>query len=132
MKLVNEFKSFAMRGSVVDMAVGIIIGAAFGKIVSSFVNDVIMPPIGLLVGGIDFSDLVLTLKAATESAPAVVLKYGAFINTVIDFVIIAWAIFMVIKAMNTLKKKEEAKPAAPPKPSDEVVLLAEIRDLLKK
>lgn len=132
MKLINEFKSFAMRGNVVDMAVGIIIGAAFGKIVSSFVNDVIMPPIGLLVGGIDFSNLVLTLKAATESAPAVVLKYGAFINTVIDFVIIAWAIFMVIKAMNTLKKKEEAKPAAPPKPSDEVVLLAEIRDLLKK
>lgn len=132
MKLINEFKSFAMRGNVVDMAVGIIIGAAFGKIVSSFVNDVIMPPIGLLVGGIDFSDLVLTLKAATESAPAVVLKYGTFINTVIDFVIIAWAIFMVIKAMNTLKKKEEAKPAAPPKPSDEVVLLAEIRDLLKK
>lgn len=132
MKLVNEFKSFAMRGSVVDMAVGIIIGAAFGKIVSSFVNDVIMPPIGLLVGGIDFSDLVLTLKAATESAPAVVLKYGTFINTVIDFVIIAWAIFMVIKAMNTLKKKEEAKPAAPPKPSEEVVLLAEIRDILKK
>jgi large conductance mechanosensitive channel len=132
MKLINEFKSFAMRGNVVDMAVGIIIGAAFGKIVSSFVNDVIMPPIGLLVGGIDFSDLALTLKAATESAPAVVLKYGVFINTVIDFVIIAWAIFMVIKAMNTLKKKEEAKPATPPKPSDEVVLLAEIRDLLKK
>ncbi len=132
MKLINEFKSFAMRGNVVDMAVGIIIGAAFGKIVSSFVNDVIMPPIGLLVGGIDFSDLALTLKAATESAPAVVLKYGVFINTVIDFVIIAWAIFMVIKAMNTLKKREEAKPAEPPKPSEEVVLLAEIRDLLKK
>lgn len=132
MKLINEFKSFAMRGNVVDMAVGIIIGAAFGKIVSSFVNDVIMPPIGLLVGGIDFSDLALTLKTATESAPAVVLKYGVFINTVIDFVIIAWAIFMVIKAMNTLKKKEEAQPAAPPKPSEEVVLLAEIRDLLKK
>lgn len=132
MKLITEFKSFAMRGNVVDMAVGIIIGAAFGKIVSSFVNDVIMPPIGLLVGGIDFSDLALTLKTATESAPAVVLKYGVFINTVIDFVIIAWAIFMVIKAMNTLKKKEEAQPAAPPKPSEEVVLLAEIRDLLKK
>jgi large conductance mechanosensitive channel len=132
MKLINEFKSFAMRGNVVDMAVGIIIGAAFGKIVSSFVNDVIMPPIGLLVGGIDFSDLALTLKTATESAPAVVLKYGVFINTVIDFVIIAWAIFMVIKAMNTLKKKEAAQPAAPPKPSEEVVLLAEIRDLLKK
>lgn len=132
MKLINEFKSFAMRGNVVDMAVGIIIGAAFGKIVSSFVNDVIMPPIGLLVGGIDFSELSITLKAATESAPAVILKYGMFINTIIDFVIIAWAIFMVIKAMNSLKKKEEEKPAAPPKPSEDIVLLAEIRDLLKK
>jgi len=132
MKLINEFKAFAMRGNVVDMAVGIIIGAAFGKIVSSFVNDVIMPPIGLLVGGIDFSDLSLTLKAATETAPAVVLKYGVFINTVVDFIIIAWAIFMVIKAMNSLKKKEEQKPSAPPKPSEEVVLLTEIRDLLKK
>lgn len=132
MKLINEFKAFAMRGNVVDMAVGIIIGAAFGKIVSSFVNDVIMPPIGLLVGGIDFSDLSITLKTATDAAPAVILKYGAFINTVIDFIIIAWAIFVVIKAMNSLKKKEEEKPAAPPKPNDEVVLLTEIRDLLKK
>lgn len=132
MKLINEFKSFAMRGNVVDMAVGIIIGAAFGKIVSSFVNDVIMPPIGLLVGGIDFSELALTLKAATDTAPAVILKYGVFINTIIDFIIIAWAIFMVIKAMNTLKKKEEEKPASPPAPSEDVVLLTEIRDLLKK
>jgi large conductance mechanosensitive channel len=131
MKLINEFKSFAMRGNVVDMAVGIIIGAAFGKIVSSFVNDVIMPPIGLLIGGIDFSDLSLTLKSATESAPSVVLKYGVFINTVIDFLIIAWAIFMVIKAMNTLKKREEEKPVAAPKPSEEVLLLTQIRDLLK-
>ncbi len=132
MKLINEFKSFAMRGNVVDMAVGIIIGAAFGKIVSSFVNDVIMPPIGLLVGGIDFSELALTLKAATDTAPAVILKYGVFINTIIDFIIIAWAIFMVIKAMNTLKKKEEEKPASPPAPSEDIVLLTEIRDLLKK
>lgn len=132
MKLISEFKSFAMRGNVADMAVGIVIGAAFGKIVSSFVNDVIMPPIGLLVGGIDFSDLSITLKAATESAPAVVLKYGMFINTIIDFVIIAWAIFMVIKAMNSLKKKEEEKPASPSKPSEDIVLLSEIRDLLKK
>jgi len=121
-----------MRGNVVDMAVGIIIGAAFGKIVSSFVNDVIMPPIGLLVGGIDFSELALTLKAATDTAPAVILKYGVFINTIIDFIIIAWAIFMVIKAMNSLKKKEEEKPASPPAPSEDVVLLTEIRDLLKK
>lgn len=132
MKLISEFKSFAMRGNVVDMAVGIIIGAAFGKIVSSFVNDVIMPPVGLLVGGIDFSDLVFTLKAATETAPAVILKYGVFINTVIDFIIIAWAIFMVIKAMNSLKKKEEEKQAPPSAPSEDVVLLTEIRDLLKK
>lgn len=132
MKLISEFKSFAMRGNVVDMAVGIIIGAAFGKIVSSFVNDVIMPPVGLLVGGIDFSDLVFTLKAATETAPAVILKYGVFINTVIDFIIIAWAIFMVIKAMNSLKKKEEEKLAPPSAPSEDVVLLTEIRDLLKK
>ncbi len=131
MKLIQEFKAFAMRGNVVDMAVGIIIGAAFGKIVSSLVNDVIMPPIGLLVGGIDFSNLSITIKEAFENSPAVVIKYGVFINTVIDFVIVAWAIFMVIKAMNSLKKKEEAKPAAPPKPSDEVVLLGEIRDLLK-
>ncbi len=131
MKLLQEFKSFAMRGNVVDMAVGIIIGAAFGKIVSSIVNDVIMPPIGLLVGGIDFSNLSITLKDAVENSPAVVIKYGVFINTVIDFIIVAWAIFMVIKAMNSLKKKEEAKPAAPPKPSEEVILLGEIRDLLK-
>jgi large conductance mechanosensitive channel len=132
MKIVSEFKAFAMRGNVVDMAVGIIIGAAFGKIVSSFVNDIIMPPIGLLVGGIDFSDLSITLKTATESAPANLIKYGMFINSVIDFLIIAWAIFMVIKAMNSMKKKEEARPSAPPKPSEDIVLLTEIRDLLKK
>jgi large conductance mechanosensitive channel len=132
MKLLNEFKTFAMRGNVADMAVGIIIGAAFGKIVTSLVNDVIMPPIGLLVGGIDFSNLTIMLKAATETSPAVVLKYGLFISTIIDFVIVAWAIFMVIKGMNSFKKKEAAAPAAPPAPSDEVVLLTQIRDLLKK
>ena len=131
MKLLQEFKAFAMRGNVVDMAVGIIIGAAFGKIVSSIVSDVIMPPIGLLVGGIDFSNLSITLKEAVDNSPAVVIKYGVFINTVIDFIIVAWAIFMVIKTITSLKKKEEAKPAAPPKPSDEVVLLSEIRDILK-
>lgn len=130
--MLQEFKAFAMRGNVVDMAVGIIIGGAFGKIVSSFVGDVIMPPIGLLLGGVDFSDLALTLKAAEEGQPAVMLKYGMFINTVIDFIIIAFAIFMVIKAMNTLKKKEEVKPAAPPEPPADVKLLTEIRDLLKK
>lgn len=132
MSMIKEFKAFAMRGNVVDMAVGIIIGGAFGKIVSSFVGDVIMPPIGLLLGGVDFSDLALTLKAAEGDQPAVMLKYGMFINTVIDFIIIAFAIFMVIKAMNTLKKKEEEKPAAPPEPPADVKLLTEIRDLLKK
>lgn len=132
MKMLQEFKAFAMRGNVVDMAVGIIIGGAFGKIVSSFVGDVIMPPIGLLLGGVDFSDLALTLKAAEGNQPAVMLKYGMFINTVIDFIIIAFAIFMVIKAMNTLKKKEEEKPTAPPEPPADVKLLTEIRDLLKK
>lgn len=132
MSMIKEFKAFAMRGNVVDMAVGIIIGGAFGKIVSSFVGDVIMPPIGLLLGGVDFSDLALTLKSAEGDQPAVMLKYGMFINTVIDFIIIAFAIFMVIKAMNTLKKKEEEKPAAPPEPPADVKLLTEIRDLLKK
>lgn len=131
MKILQEFKSFAMRGNVVDMAVGIIIGAAFGKIVSSIVNDIIMPPIGLLLGGVDFSNLSVILKEAAENSPAVMIKYGVFINTVIDFVIVAFAIFMMIKFMNSLKKKEEAKPAAPPAPSEEVVLLSQIRDLLK-
>ncbi len=126
MKLIQEFKTFAMKGNVVDMAVGIIIGAAFGKIVTSLVNDVIMPPIGMLVGGIDFGGLSIALKEG------VVIKYGMFINTIIDFTIVAFAIFMMIKAINRLKKKEEEKPAAPAKPSDEVLLLSEIRDLLKK
>lgn len=132
MSMMKEFKEFAMRGNVVDMAVGIVIGGAFGKIVSSFVNDVLMPPIGILLGDMDFSKLGVTIKEATETAEAVVVKYGAFLNTVIDFVIVAFAIFMVIKAMNNLKKKEEAKPAAPPAPSNEETLLTEIRDLLKK
>jgi large conductance mechanosensitive channel len=131
MGMMQEFKSFAMRGNVVDMAVGIIIGGAFGKIVASFVNDVIMPPIGMLIGGVDFSDLALTLKEAVGEAPAVIIKYGAFIQTLVDFTIIAFAIFLAVKAMNNLKKKEEEKPAAPPAPSKEEVLLTEIRDLLK-
>jgi len=131
MSMMSEFKSFAMRGNVVDMAVGIVIGGAFGKIVSSFVNDVLMPPIGMLMGGVDFGDLVVVLKAATEEAGAVTLNYGAFIQTVLDFVIIAFAIFMVVKAMNNMKKKEEEAPAAPPKPSAEVELLTEIRNSLK-
>jgi large conductance mechanosensitive channel len=131
MSMMKEFKQFAMRGNVVDMAVGIIIGAAFGKIVSSLVNDVIMPPIGLLLGGVDFSSFMITLKQAMGDVPAVTLNYGVFINTVIDFVIVAFAIFMVIKGMNRLKKKEEEAPAAPPAPTKQETLLAEIRDLLK-
>ncbi|MCU0363008.1 MAG: large-conductance mechanosensitive channel protein MscL [Bacteroidales bacterium] len=132
MKLLDEFKAFAMRGNVVDLAVGIIIGAAFGKIVSSVVADLIMPPIGLLVGGVNFTDLKIVMKAATETAPAVTLNYGNFIQVVFDFVIVAFSVFLVIKAMNAAKKKEEAAPAAPPAPSKEETLLAEIRDLLKK
>ena len=132
MSMMSEFKSFAMRGNVVDMAVGIVIGAAFGKIVSSFVNDVLMPPIGMMMGGVDFSDLAIVLKDAVGETAAVTVNYGAFIQTVLDFLIIAFAIFMVVKAMNNLKKKEEAAPEAPPKPSAEVELLTEIRDSLKK
>ena len=132
MSMLQEFKKFAMRGNVVDMAVGIIIGAAFGKIISSFVADVLMPPIGLLIGGIDFSNLAITIKAAAGGAAAVTLNYGKFIQSVVDFLIIAFAIFMAIKGMNTLKKKEEEAPAPPPAPSTEEVLLGEIRDLLKQ
>lgn len=132
MSMMSEFKSFAMRGNVIDMAVGIVIGGAFGKIVSSFVNDVLMPPIGMLMGGVDFSDLAVVLKEASGDVAAVTLSYGSFIQTVVDFLIIAFAIFMVVKAMNNLKKKEEASPEAPPKPSAEVELLTEIRDALKK
>ncbi len=128
MSMIKEFKEFAMRGNVVDLAVGIIIGAAFGKIVSSLVNDVLMPPIGILVGGVDFSNLAITLRQAAEGAPAVVIRYGLFINAIIDFIIVAFAIFLLIRAINTLKKKEEAAPAAPPR---QEVLLTEIRDLLK-
>jgi len=131
MSMLQEFKQFAMRGNVVDMAVGIIIGGAFGKIVSSFVGDVMMPPLGLLIGGVDFTDLSITLSAATADVPAVVLGYGKFVQTVIDFLIIAFAIFLLVKGMNTLQKKEEAKPAAPVPPPAQEVLLGEIRDLLK-
>jgi large conductance mechanosensitive channel len=125
--VLKEFKDFAMRGNVVDMAVGVIIGAAFGKITSSLVNDVMMPPIGMLLGGVDFSDRAVTLRAATPEVPAVLVKYGVFINTVIDFIIVAFAIFLVVKLMNTLKKTEPPPPAAPTK---EEVLLTEIRDAL--
>jgi large conductance mechanosensitive channel len=132
MSMMKEFREFAMRGNVVDMAVGIVIGGAFGKIVTSFVNDILMPPIGMAIGGVDFSDLAMVLKEASGEAEAVTVNYGAFIQTTLDFIIIAFAIFMVIKAMNSMKKKEEEAPAEPPKPSAEETLLTEIRDLLKK
>jgi large conductance mechanosensitive channel len=132
MKLVDEFKTFAMKGNVVDMAVGIIIGAAFGKIVSSMVIDIIMPPLGLLIGGVNFTDLKVILKAASDAGPAVTWNYGNFIQVCFDFLIVALSVFMVIKAINTAKKKEEAKPATPVPPSYEESLLSEIRDLLKK
>jgi len=132
MSMMQEFKTFAMRGNVVDMAVGIVIGGAFGKIISSFVADVIMPPIGLLIGGVNFANLAITMKEAVGDSAAVTLNYGKFIQTVFDFLIIAFAIFMVIRAMNSLKKKEEEAPEAPPKPTKEEILLTEIRDALQK
>jgi len=130
MSLMSEFKQFAVKGNMIDLAIGIIIGIAFGKIVSSFVQDVIMPPIGLLLGNVDFADLAVILKPAVGDTPAVTLKYGAFITTIIDFVIIAFVVFMLIKAINMMKRKEEEKPA-PPAPSKEEILLTEIRDILK-
>lgn len=135
MSVLNEFKTFAMRGNVVDLAVGVVIGGAFGAIVTSLVGDLFMPVVGILTGGIDFSKAALVLKEASADGktPAVLFGYGKFIQSVINFVIVAWAIFMLVKAMNTLKKKEEAAPPpAPPAPSAEEKLLAEIRDLLKK
>jgi large conductance mechanosensitive channel len=139
----KEFREFAMRGNVVDMAVGIIIGAAFGAIVGSLVSDVIMPPIGLLLGNIDFSNLFLVLKQGTTPAPyvslaaaqnagAVTLNYGLFVNKVISFLIVAFAVFLLVKGMNTLKRKQVEKPAEASKPSEEVVLLTQIRDALSK
>lgn len=133
MSMVQEFKQFAMRGNVVDLAVGVIIGAAFGKIVSSLVADVVMPVLGMIVGGIDFSDMAITLKAAEGETPAVLLSYGKLVQATFDFMIVAFAIFMVVKGINRMKKAEEAAPPPPPPgPSNEEVLLAEIRDLLKK
>lgn len=134
MSMVKEFREFAMRGNVVDLAVGVVIGAAFGKIVSSLVGDVITPALGLVIGGVDFSDLAITLKAAAGDAPAVLLNYGKFIQSIFDFVIIAFAIFAIVKLINRLKRQEAAAPAAPaapPPPTAEEKLLTEIRDLLK-
>lgn len=134
MKILQEFKTFAIKGNAIDMAVGIIIGAAFGKIITSIVSDIIMPPIGLLIGGVNFTDLKIVLKEAVGDAPAVTLNYGNFIQVAFDFLIIAFSIFMVVKLINTAKrkeaKKEEEKPA--PESTKEEVLLTEIRDLLKK
>ena len=129
MSMMKEFKEFAVKGNVIDMAVGIIIGAAFGKIVSSFVGDVIMPPIGVMVGGVDFSNLAYTLKEAVDTKPAVLISYGKFIQTLIDFIIIAFVIFVAIKGINSLKKEEAA---APTQRANEEILLSEIRDLLKE
>ncbi len=132
MGMMKEFKEFAIKGNVVDMAVGIIIGAAFGKIVSSFVGDVVMPPIGALLGGVDFSNLTLTVKEAAGAAPAIVISYGKFIQTVVDFTISAFAIFIAVKMINSLKREAVEAAKEPPAPSAEEVLLGEIRDLLKK
>ncbi len=135
----EEFKKFAMRGNVMDMAIGIILGAAFGKIVSSFVSDILMPPIGMMLGNVDFTDLFVSLSGGTfatleaaKEAGAVTINYGVWLNTVIDFLIVAFAIFLVVKQLNRMKKKEEEKPAAPPEPPKQELLLAEIRDLLKQ
>lgn len=136
MSIVKEFKEFAVRGNVIDMAVGVIVGTAFGKIVSSFVSDVVMPPIGVLIGGVDFTDLAFTIKAAEAATPAVVIAYGKFAQTVIDFTIIAFVIFLVVRLINSIKKKAHAEAvaevAAPAALSKDQMLLTEIRDLLKK
>lgn len=132
MGIINEFKEFAVKGNMVDMAVGIIMGGAFGTIVKSLVDDVVMPPIGLLMGGVDFSNLSYTLKAAEGEAEAVAINYGLFINAIIAFLIVAFCLFLIIKSMNTVKKRmEEEEAAAPAEPSEDVLLLREIRDSLK-
>ncbi|MFT6865756.1 MAG: large conductance mechanosensitive channel [Cyclobacteriaceae bacterium] len=131
--MLKEFKAFIMKGNILDLAVAVIIGAAFKSIVTSFVNDIMMPPVGVLLGGVDFSDLAFILISAAEGAEAVTINYGKFIQTIIDFVIIAFVVFMVIKGYNNIqrKKEEEPAPTADPTPSNEEVLLGEIRDLLK-
>jgi len=129
--MISEFKTFAMRGNVLDMAVGIVIGGAFGKIVTSFVNDVLMPPVGILLGGVNFRALNVTLKEAVGDVAAVTLNYGVFIQTVIDFLIVAFAIFLLIRAVNSMQRKQETAPAAPPPTPEDVLLLREIRDALR-
>lgn len=132
MSLLKDFREFAMRGNVVDLAVGVIIGAAFGKIVSSLVSDIIMPPLGLLIGGIDFKQFSLVLREASGDAPAVVMNYGVFIQNIFDFIIVAFAIFMAIKLINKLRREQPQEAAAPPEPSAEEKLLTDIRDILKE
>jgi len=139
MKILEEFKKFAMRGNVIDLAVGVIIGGAFGKITTSLVTDMIMPPVGMLLGGVDFTNLYWNLSGgaytsleAAKAAGAVTMNYGAFINTIINFIIIAFAVFLLVKGINSLQKKEVPAPAAPPAPPRQEVLLEEIRDLLKR
>ena len=132
MSILKEFKEFAVKGNAVDMAVGIIVGAAFGKIVSSLVADVIMPPIGVLIGGVDFTKLSVAIKEASGDAPAVMLNYGNFLQTVVDFTIVAFAVFLLVKLINNFKKQAQEAPAPAPTPSKEEVLLTEIRDLLKE
>jgi large conductance mechanosensitive channel len=131
MSMMKEFKEFAMKGNMLDMAVGIIIGAAFGKVISSLVGDVIMPPLGLLIGGIDFSAMGILLKEGVGNAPATVLKYGSFVQALVDFLIVAFAIFLLVKGVNSLRRKKEEAPAAPSAPPAQEVLLKEIRDILK-
>jgi large conductance mechanosensitive channel len=132
MSFVKEFREFAVKGNVVDMAVGIIIGAAFGKIVSSLVSDVVTPPLGYVIGGVDFTKLAVTLPALKEGAEAVTVRYGVFLQTLFDFIIVAFAIFMVVKLINRMRRKEEAAPSVPAPPPRQEVLLEEIRDLLKQ
>lgn len=132
MGLISEFKDFINKGNVLDLAVGVVIGGAFGKIINSLVNDIIMPPIGLMIGGVDFKEIKLTIKEAAGEVPPVTVNIGNFIQMMIEFLIIAFAIFMVVKAANRMRKQQAAAPAAPPAPSNEEVLLKEIRDLLKK
>jgi large conductance mechanosensitive channel len=132
MKALQEFKAFAMKGNVVDMAVGVVIGAAFGKIVTSLVADILTPVLGVLVGGVDFTDLKVTLRGAVEAKPAVTWNYGSFIQTIFDFLIVAWAIFGLVKLVNRLQRREPPPPPPPPPPPAEVVLLTEIRDALKE
>lgn len=132
MSVIDEFKKFALKGNVVDLAVGIIIGAAFGKIVSALVDKVIMPPLGLLIGSVDFSNLKLVLQRAGETHPEVAIGYGAFIQEIVNFLIIAWAVFLLVKAMNTLQLKRQQEPPAPATTPEDILLLREIRDSLKK